>query len=106
VGGKGVRGYRATRCLRRDDQFAIGHQIRKAAVWIPSNIAEGFGRHFTADYTRYLRIANGSNNELQTQIDLSRRLELIASEEATELMAQSEEVGRMLRALLRSLSAR
>jgi len=75
------RCYRMTRRFKRDDQVVLGHEIRKSCVSIPSNIAEGFGRHYTAEYIHHLRFSNGSNNELQTQVELSRRVEIVGSEE-------------------------
>ena len=62
---------------------------------IPSNIAEGFGRHYTPEYIRHLRISNGSSNELQTQLEMSKRVEIIKAEEAAILIADAEEIGRM-----------
>jgi len=61
-------------------------------VSIPSNIAEGFGRHFAAEYVHHLRFSNGSNNELQTQLELGRRLGIVTEDEATVLIADVEEV--------------
>ena len=68
-----------------------------------SNIAEGFGRHFTPEYIHHLRFSNGSNNELQTQVEIGRRVEIIAEEEASLVIANAEEVGRMLHGLIASL---
>jgi four helix bundle protein len=97
------RCYRMTRRFKRDDQVVLGHEIRKSCVSIPSNIAEGFGRHYTAEYIHHLRFSNGSNNELQTQVELSRRVEIVGSEEAATLIADAEEIGRMLQGLVASL---
>ena len=96
------RCYRVSRGFQREDQLVLGYQVRKASVWIPSN-TEGFGRHFTAEYVHHLRFSNGSNNELQTQLELGRRLEIVTEEEATVLIADAEEVGRMLHGLIASL---
>ena len=97
------RCYQLSRRFPREDQLVLGYQIRKTAVSVPSNIAEGFGRHHTAEYIHHLRIANGSNNELQTQVELGRRIEVVAEEEASALIADAEEVGRMLHGLVSSL---
>jgi four helix bundle protein len=97
------RCYRMTRRFKRDDQVVLGHEIRKSCVSIPSNIAEGFGRHYTAEYIHHLRFSNGSNNELQTQVELSRRVEIVGYEEAATLIADAEEIGRMLHGLVASL---
>ncbi len=97
------RCYRMTRRFKRDDQLVLGHQIRKSCVSIPSNIAEGFGRHYTPEYIHHLRFSSGSSNELQTQVELSKRVEVVGPEEAAILVADAEEVGRMLHGLIGSL---
>jgi len=97
------RCYRMTRRFKRDDQLVLGHEIRKSCVSIPSNIAEGFGRHYTPEYIRHLRFSNGSSNELQTQVELSKRVEIVGVEEAAILIADAEEIGRMLHGLIGSL---
>jgi four helix bundle protein len=100
------RCYRMTRRFRRDDQLVLGHEIRKSCVSIPSNTAEGFGRHYTAEYIHHLRFSSGSSNELQTQVELSKRVEIVGSEEAAMLIADAEEVGRMLHGLIGSLEGK
>jgi four helix bundle protein len=97
------RSYRLTRRFKREDQLALGHEIRKSGISIPSNISEGFGRHHTGEYIHHLRCANGSNNELQTQLEIGQRVEIVTVEEATALIADAEEVGRMLHGLIGSL---
>ena len=97
------RCYRVTRRFGRDDQLVLGHEIRKSCVSIPSNIAEGFGRHYTPEYVHHLRYSSGSNNELQTQVDLAHRVEIITVDQANAMIADAEEVGRMLHGLVLSL---
>jgi four helix bundle protein len=97
------RCYRMTRGFKRDDQFVLGHEIRKSCVSIPSNIAEGFGRHYTPEYIHHLRFSTGSDNELQTQLELTKRIEIVKAEDAAILIADAEEVGRMLHGLIDSL---
>jgi four helix bundle protein len=97
------RSYRVTQRFKREDQLALGHEIRKSGVSIPSNIAEGFGRHHTGEYIHHLWFANGSNNELQTHLEIGRRVEIVTVPEAEALVADAEEVGRMLRGLVASL---
>src|SRR5687767_10395204 len=94
-----------SRSLRfpRDHQLMLGHQIRKSAVSVPSNIAEGFGRHYTPAYINHLWIAIGSDYELQTQLELVHRQRLLADEEATALITDAEEVTRILKGLVKSL---
>jgi four helix bundle protein len=97
------RCYRVSKRFHREDQSALGNEIRRTCISIPSNIAEGFGRYHTAEYVRHLWFSNGSNCELQSQVDLARRVELIKPDEASMLIADSEEIGRMLRGLVASL---
>jgi four helix bundle protein len=97
------RCYRLTRSFKRDDQAVLGFEIRKSCVSIPSNIAEGFGRHHTAEYVHHLRYSKGSGNELQTQLELARRIELVIPQEADLLIRDAEEVGRMLSGLIGAL---
>ena len=95
-----------TRRFKREDQLVLGHEIRKSSVSMPSNISEGFGRHHTAEYIHHLWFANGSSNELQTQVELARRIEIVPVEDATALIADAAEVGRMLQGLIGSLERR
>jgi four helix bundle protein len=97
------RCYRLTRRFKRDDQAVLGFEIRKCAVSIPSNIAEGFGRHHTGEYVHHLRYSNGSAGELQTQLELGRRVEIVTPDEAAVLIRDAEEVGRMLHGLIGAL---
>jgi four helix bundle protein len=97
------RCYRMSKRFGRDDQLVLGFELRKSCVSVPSNIAEGFGRHYTAAYVNHLWIANGSNNELQTQLEVGRRVEVVTEKEAETIIVDSEEVGRMLRGLVGSL---
>jgi four helix bundle protein len=90
-----------SRSLRfpREHQLVLGQQIRKSAVSVPSNVAEGFGRHYTAAYINHLWVANGSDYELQTQIELACRQRLLSEEEASMLIVDAEEVTRILKGL-------
>lgn len=99
------RCYRASRRLSRDDQLVLGREIRKSSVSVPSNIAEGFGRYYTPEYVHHLRYSKGSLNELQTQLELARRLELLPDADAMALVTDAEEIGRMLHGLVTSLRA-
>jgi four helix bundle protein len=86
-----------------EDQPVLGHEIRKSCVSVPSNIAEGFGRHHTAEYIHHLRFSNGSNNELQAQVEIAQRVRLFSEEDAAAIIADAEEIGRMLHGLVGSL---
>jgi four helix bundle protein len=95
--------YLLTKRFPAEDRFALGRQIRKSGISTPSNIAEGFGRHYSQEYIRFLRIAKGSDNELQTQLELSHRIRIVSEQQAATLIADAEEVGRMLHGLIGSL---
>jgi len=98
-----VRGYTAAQRLPRAEDMVLGYQIRKSSVSLPSNIAEGWSRHSTPHYIQHLWTAHGSGGELETQIELGRRLKLVTSDTADILIADAQEVGRMLNGLVQSL---
>jgi four helix bundle protein len=98
--------YKITKIFPKDEQYNLTSQIRRAAVSIPSNIAEGYGRKTTPDYIRSLYIAYGSICELETQIMLAGDLEYISGEIMTKLQEDIREVERMLKALIRSLESK
>ena len=98
-----VRCYKLVRRFPKTDQPVLGYQIRKASLSIPSNVAEGHARHSTAGYINHLLIANGSGAELQTQLELGRRVDLVTEEEAATYIADAQEIGRMLGGLVSSL---
>jgi len=87
------------------EQFGLTAQVRRAAVSVPSNIAEGHGRAKTGEYLHHLAIAHGSLMELETQVTLAKRLGFLQDESARTLLADSGEKGRMLHGLIRSLKA-
>jgi four helix bundle protein len=97
------RCYRMSKRLGRDDQSALGVELRRTCISVPSNIAEGFGRHYTSSYINHLWIANASNNELQTQLELAGRVNIIGAADIETLIADAEEVGRMIRGLVAAL---
>ena len=97
--------YKTTEGLPRAEVFGLTTQIRRAAVSIPSNVAEGKAVGGRA-YIRHLRIALGSEAELQTQIELAQRLKMISATDSERLLSETSEVGKMLSALLRSLLKR
>ena len=98
--------YKATRTFPASETYGMVSQIRRAAVSIPANIAEGNGREITGSYIHSLRIAQGSLKELETHVLLSNMIELMENEGSERLLADCEEVGRMLRALIRALQER
>jgi four helix bundle protein len=95
--------YQLTREFPREEIYGLTSQIRRAAVSIPSNIAEGHGRLSGGEFRQFLGIARGSNFELQTQIEIARSLEFGKPELLTEAENLSHEVGKMIYALLESV---
>jgi four helix bundle protein len=89
--------------LHRPETFGLVDQMRRAAVSIPSNLAEGHGRRTRGDYIRFVSIANGSLRELETQLLLVQRRKLAPSGSLDGLLAIADEVGRLLTGLHRRL---
>lgn len=95
--------YQLTKHFPRDELFGLTSQIRRAAASIPANIAEGNGRELTGPYIQSLRIAQGSLKELETHLLLSQRVSLAQDADLSAAFAKCESVGKMLRALIRTL---
>ena len=97
--------YALVKLLPKDEQFELSSQIRRAAVSIPSNIAEGQGRKSNREFMRFLSIARGSRAELETQLMLAQRLGYVTKEQIVPAILLCNEVGRMLHALMQSVSS-
>jgi four helix bundle protein len=95
--------YRLTRDFPRDEQYGLTSQIRRSAVSVPSNIAEGQGRLNAGEFRQFLGIARGSNCELQTQLEIARALEIGNPASLNETEGLSHEIGKMIYSLLESL---
>ena len=95
--------YEFTRSLPPDERFGLTTQMRRTAISIPSNIAEGFRRWRRQAYSNHISIALGSQGELETQIEIAVRLKYVTPGRAASLLDRSAEVGKMLSGLLRSL---
>jgi four helix bundle protein len=95
--------YRLTQSFPREEVYGLSSQIRRSAVSVPSNIAEGQGRLSVGEFRQYLGIARGSNHELQTQLEIARSLKFGESNLIDEAESLSQEVGKMIYALLESL---
>jgi four helix bundle protein len=98
--------YRVTADFPRDEIYGMTAQIRRAAVSVPANIAEGYGRDQTGSFLQFLRIAQGSTRELETHIILARRIDLLRADIQEALLDECEAISKMLRSLIRSLEAR
>jgi four helix bundle protein len=86
-----------------DEKFSLVSQIKRSAVSIPSNIAEGYGRNYRKDYSRFLQMARGSLFENQTQLEIAVNLNFIRIEDLQEIKELSIEVEKMLNSLIKKL---
>ena len=96
--------YRLTRGFPSEERFGLTSQARRAAVSIPANIAEGYGRGTRPAYANFIRIAQGSLKELETHLILAERVGFCVAADTEGLLAEADEIGRMLRALVSKLS--
>ena len=92
--------YRLAQDFPREELFGLTSQIKRAAVSVPSNIAEGQGRLSTGEFRQFLGIARGSNFEVQTQLEIARILGIGDSKLLDEAEGLSHEVGKMIYAML------
>ena len=95
--------YQVLRSFPKEERYGLCDQLRRAAVSIPSNIAEGSGRDSAKDYAHFLNLAKGSLNETVTQLEISYRLGYLDS--GTGLYEQSVEIGKMLNVMIKKLRA-
>ncbi|HRH48909.1 MAG TPA: four helix bundle protein [Panacibacter sp.] len=96
--------YSITRNFPPVELYGLANQMRRSAISIPSNIAEGYGRNSTGDYKRFLQIAVGSLFELQTQVEIAFNLDYITSELLKELVDKTKELELMLLSLIRKIN--
>lgn len=96
--------YEATKSFPQDERFGLTSQMRRAAVSVPSNIAEGRGRGTDAELTRFCGIAYGSLMELETQAEFAHRIGFLANESLVSIMNDCAEVAKMLNTLRSSIS--
>ena len=95
-----------TRRFPKEELYGMTSQIRRAASSVPNNIAEGQGKMSTGEFLQHLGHARGSLYEVQTQIYLSREMEMLSPDEAEYFLGLSDEVGRLLNGLINSLRAK
>jgi four helix bundle protein len=94
--------YRLTQSFPREELYGLTSQLRRAAVSVSSNIAEGQGRLSSGEFRQFLGVARGSNFELQTQLEIARQLGLAAGALIDEAELLSHEVGKMIYAITES----
>ena len=96
--------YKMTQSFPTSELYGLTSQIRRSAVSIPSNIAEGYGRNSTNDYKRFLQFAAGSLFELQTQIEIAFNLNYISKNIFDEIFEKAKELDRMLLSLIKKIN--
>ncbi len=96
--------YQITNSYPKEELFSLTSQIRRSAISIPSNVAEGFGRKSTLDYIHFLHIARGSLYELQTQLEISNRIKYLSENELHSMIEHCKEVEKLLNGLIKSLA--
>ena len=98
--------YEMTRRYPKEEQYAMTDQIRRAAISIPLNIAEGYGKKSSQqEFKRFLRMAAGSSNEVEVLLDFAKDLGYIAQEQYERARETYEEIGRMLAGMLRRMES-
>lgn len=98
-----IESYKLTQKFPATEQYGLVSQIRRSAVSIPSNIAEGQGRQYLGDYLRFLSIANGSLKELETLMLIATRLAYVSAISVESTFKTADQVGRMLNVLRQRL---
>lgn len=96
--------YKDTQSFPKEEIYGLTSQIRRSAVSIPSNIAEGFGRKSQQDFIRFLKISMGSLFELQTQLRISKNIGFLNESRFNVLFEETREVERMLSAFIQSIA--
>jgi len=97
--------YLLTKKIPKEELYGLTNQLRRAAVSVPSNIAEGHSRKSRAEYLNFLSIAQGSRAEVETQMLIAQRLGYVASDETTPLLSLLNEINRMISTIKRQLNS-
>jgi len=101
-----VQVYRVTAIFPTEERYGLVQQMRRAAVSVPANLAEGSSRSSTKDYLRFVEIATGSLYEVRTYIELATRLGYLTVDEAHTVDSAADEIAAMLYKLVRSLETK
>jgi four helix bundle protein len=95
--------YRMTKGFPKEETYGLVSQIKRSAISIPSNVAEGFRRFHNKEYKQFLYISAGSCGELETQITIARKLDYIDEEQESVLLEKLDHIGRMISSLIKKL---
>ncbi len=95
--------YSLTRAFPKEEAFGLTSQLRRSSSSVAANIAEGHGRENSGSFVQFLRVAQGSLKETETHLLLSQRVGLLPTAQATEAMKTCDEIGKMLRSLIRAV---
>jgi four helix bundle protein len=98
--------YKATEDFPKEERFGLTSQIRRAAVSVPANIAEGAARESSKEFLYFLSISQGSSSELQTELVIAKRLGFLKTEQFDPIQEELDNIGRMLVGLSRHLKNR
>ena len=98
-----VSAYRVTESFPTQERYGMTSQIRRSSASVPANIAEGYGRESPGAYAQQLRVSQGSLKELETHVELANRVGLLSDDAIRPILGLAEEVGKMLRSLIRSV---
>lgn len=95
--------YNLTEKMPKQEMFCLSDQMRRSAISIPSNIAEGFRRQYHKEYKQFLHVALGSCAELETQVTISKELAYITNEKEADILEQIDHISRMIINLAKKL---
>ncbi len=98
--------YAATDAFPAAEQYGLVSQMRRAAISIPSNIAEGFSRNYRKEFSQFASVAFGSGAELETQLFISKELDFIKDDDFAKIQSQLQEIMKMLNKLISSLKSK
>ncbi len=95
--------YKAAKSFPKTEVYGLASQAKRAAVSVPSNIAEGFARRHNAEYKQFLYVALGSCVELKTQIIIAQKLDFVTTETSSQIVDEIEQISKMTMALIQKL---
>ncbi|WP_454615200.1 four helix bundle protein [Capnocytophaga gingivalis] len=96
--------YQVVKKLPKEELYALSDQIRRAVISIPSNIAEGYGRNSSKEFSHFISIAKGSKSELETQLLLCVKIDYLKESDIQNVMYLIDQVGKMLYSLQKKLT--